>query len=152
MPSSRQLVYTMNSQHSKVIMVRINQLFMGIVPLEIVRDMARLVGLQDLSDTSQFTKYDVRRLDCANKIDPLLTKLRKYYTPSRCRLYLDRQPMPEYTVIVIFRQLLRLHNYSLRAKERNVGNTKITIYQVVNHNEPPRNMTITKRSTQVSFS
>lgn len=131
--------------------MRLNQMFKGMVPIELGRDLARLIGLKDLDDVSYFTKYDVRRLDCVNRIHPLLEKLRMYYTPSRTRQYLDRDPMPEHTVIVILRQVLRLHNYSLRTKERNVGCAKVTLYQIVNHNLPPRALQITKRTTKMAF-
>lgn len=132
-------------------MVRINQLFRREAPIEIARSLARVVGLKDLNDTSYFTKYDVRRMDAMTRVKPICDKLHEYYLPCKARMYLDRDPMSERAVIVIMKQVLRLHNYSIKAMERNFGNKKIMVYQLVNDNKPNPTLHVQKRSCIMTF-
>jgi hypothetical protein len=114
--------------------MKINQLFTKPVDLEIAIRLVECLGLNDLNDSRNFTKYDLIRVDSVGVFGrELLRLLKDYYLPCKAKLYL--QDITEKKLITVVKQVLRLHNYSVLAKEKNFGTKKVIVYRISGWND-----------------
>lgn len=130
--------------------MKINQLFTRRVDLDVVLQLVKCIGLSGLDDSKNFTRYDLARVNAVTQVYAMVEVLRQYYLPCKAKLYLTE--ITDKKIITIVKQVLRLHNYSMLAKEKNHGNKKVIVYRVVNNgtlfNE---GMHQTQRTSQVDF-
>jgi len=106
-----------------------NQLFRKIPEKNIVIKILNLYGIKDIDDSHFFTKKNLIDL---NTIDNLIEQkdlLIIYYIPCKFKIYFDDINLKR--CIVILRQLLKVHNYTLLSKEKNKKGVKESIYQVI---------------------
>lgn len=111
-------------------MGKINQLFRKQVDEPLVLQLLGAFGIRDLGDRRVFSKHDLvfmRTLD-ALRDSGVIDKLREFYIPCKARVYLD--DITEKKAITVLKQVLRLHDHVLIARERNVNNHKVIFYHV----------------------
>jgi hypothetical protein len=114
--------------------MKINQLFARPIDMDLLLQIAQCFNIKSLDDKRSFSKYDMIEFKTTEKINQLLPEIWSYYIPCKAKMYLTE--LTEKKCITILKQILRLHGYALRSKERNVKNKKIIFYQVINENEP----------------
>jgi hypothetical protein len=111
-------------------MGKINQLFRTPVDEPVLHRLLMAFGIRDLADRRVFSKHDLvfmRTLDMLRE-DGVLDALREYYIPCKARVYLD--DVTEKKAITVLKQVLRLHDHVLIARERNVNNHKVIFYHI----------------------
>ena len=107
----------------------VNQLFRIMPDRSFVISLLNLYGIEDFSDTRYFTKGNLETLNTIEELNKLNEKLENYYIPCKSKIYLE-----EITIsrsIVILRQFLKIHNYTLISKEKYVKGKKHLFYQVI---------------------
>ncbi len=116
-------------------MGKINQLFRKPVDEPLALRLLAAFGIRGLHDRRVFSKHDLvvqRTLDVLRD-DGVLEELRDFYIPCKARVYLDG--MSEKKAITVLKQVLRLHDHILIARERNVSNHKVIFYHVAARQE-----------------
>ena len=107
----------------------VNQLFRIMPDRSFVISLLNLYGIEDFSDTRYFTKGNLETLNTIEELNKLNEKLENYYIPCKAKIYLE-----EITIsrsIVILRQFLKCHGYTLFSKEKFIKANKQTIYKIV---------------------
>jgi hypothetical protein len=94
-------------------------------PLELLEKIVVPYGLQNIRDTSWFTKSTIR----LSEIEQLLPELEPYYTPCKAKELLH-ESLTFQRAITILRQVLKTQNIDLVAKEQTCGGVKGTWYQI----------------------
>ena len=94
-----------------------------------VISLLNLYGIEDFNDTRYFTRENLETLNTAEELKELEDKLRNYYIPCKARTYLEEITIPR--SIVILRQFLKCHGYTLFSKEKFIKSKKHTIYKIV---------------------
>ena len=81
-------------------------------------------------DQVKVTFKDVAGCDEAKvELKEIVDKLRNYYIPCKAKTYLEEISIPR--SIVILRQFLKCHGYTLFSKEKFIKSKKHTIYKIV---------------------
>jgi hypothetical protein len=106
--------------------MKINQLFNQTMSEEVLLQLMKCYGLNGLNDRRSFKKQDLVTIGTVNKINLLKDILDEYYLPCKSKLYLG--DMTEKKAVTVLRQVLRLFEYHLVSKERNISNKKIIFY------------------------
>lgn len=114
--------------------MKINQLFARPVDMDMLLKIIQCFNIKGLDDKRSFSKYDMIEFKTIEKIDAILPEIWSYYIPCKAKMYLA--DLTEKKCITMLKQILRLHGYVLRSKERNLKNKKVIFYQVINENEP----------------
>ena len=107
----------------------INQLFKNMPERSFVITLINLYGIEDFDDAKYFTKKTLEKLNTIEKINDIRDKLSEYYIDCKSKTYL--QDITLKRCIVILRQFLRCHGYTLFSKEKFVKGEKQTIYKIV---------------------
>ena len=107
----------------------INQLFKNMPERSFVITLINLYGIEDFDDDKYFTKKTLEKLNTIEKINDIRDKLSEYYIDCKSKTYL--QDITLKRCIVILRQFLRCHGYTLFSKEKFVKGEKQTIYKIV---------------------
>ena len=107
----------------------VNQLFRTMPDRSFVISLLNLYGIEDFNDTRYFTRENLETLNTAEELKELEDKLRNYYIPCKARTYLEEITIPR--SIVILRQFLKCHGYTLFSKEKFIKSKKHTIYKIV---------------------
>jgi len=107
----------------------VNQLFRTMPDRSFVISLLNLYGIEDFNDTRYFTKENLETLNTAEELKELEDKLRNYYIPCKAKTYLEEITIPR--SIVILRQFLKCHGYTLFSKEKFIKSKKHTIYKIV---------------------
>lgn len=107
----------------------INQLFKNMPERSFVITLINLYGIEDFDDDKYFTKKTLEKLNTIEKINDMRDKLSEYYIDCKSKTYL--QDITLKRCIVILRQFLRCHAYTLFSKEKFVKGEKQTIYKIV---------------------
>ena len=110
-----------------------NQLFKMTPDRNFVIELLQLYGIQDFNDTHFFTKDNLNALNTVEHLNNILDKLKEYYIPCKARIYLKDINLKR--SVVILRQFLKCHNYTLCSKEKFINGIKNTIYQVIQNND-----------------
>ena len=112
--------------------MKINQLFTRPADIELLEQMVRCLGLSGLHDSRSFTKYDLARLHTVQKFnEQIVDRLIAFYLPCKAKLYLV--DLTEKKVVTVVKQVLRLHDYCITAKEKNFGNKKVIVYRLLSN-------------------
>ena len=107
----------------------VNQLFRIMPDRSFVISLLNLYGIEDFNDTRYFTRENLETLNTAEELKELEEKLKNYYIPCKARTYLEEITIPR--SIVILRQFLKCHGYTLFSKEKFIKSKKHTIYKIV---------------------
>ena len=107
----------------------VNQLFRTMPNRSFVISLLNLYGIEDFNDTRYFTRENLETLNTAEELKELEEKLKNYYIPCKARTYLEEITIPR--SIVILRQFLKCHGYTLFSKEKFIKSKKHTIYKIV---------------------
>jgi hypothetical protein len=120
--------------------MKINQLFVKKVEIEVVLKLLRCFGLEDFNDNKLFSRNDLVQHDTLERMKKMKSELECYYLPCKAKMYLDA--IREKRAITILKQVLRLHGYFLISREKNIHNKKVIFYQLVNEKDKskPLNM------------
>ena len=116
-----------------------NQLFKVIPDRNFVVELLNLYGIKDFYDTHYFT---------VAKLIDITDRLKEYYIPCKAKVYLRNIDMKR--CIVILRQFLKCHNFTLYSKEKYFKKVKHTTYRIVSNNEGI--MTPNKKSDSIVVS
>ena len=107
----------------------INQLFKNMPERSFVITLINLYGIEDFDDDKYFTKKTLETLNTIGEINDIRDKLNEYYIDCKSKTYLTDITLKR--CIVILRQFLRCHGYTLFSKEKFVKGEKQTIYKIV---------------------
>ena len=107
----------------------INQLFKNMPDRSFVIELINLYGIEDFDDDKYFTKKTLETLNTIEKLNDIKDKLNEYYIECKSKTYLTDITLKR--CIVILRQFLRCHGYTLFSKEKFVKGEKQTIYKIV---------------------
>ncbi|MDA7663678.1 hypothetical protein N8569_00085 [bacterium] len=107
----------------------INQLFKNMPDRSFVIELINLYGIEDFDDDKYFTKKTLEILNTIEKLNDIKYKLNEYYIECKSKTYLTDITIKR--CIVILRQFLRCHGYTLFSKEKFVKGEKQTIYKIV---------------------
>lgn len=113
--------------------MKINQLFVQHVTIDMLNLIIDCFGLNGLHDRRMFTKADMRALNTVGKMNELVPQLSDFYLPCKARIYLRN--IGEKKCITILKQTLKLHRHLLLTRERNTRHIKVTRYQIVSEQE-----------------
>jgi hypothetical protein len=115
--------------------MKINQLFTRIVERELAERLVSCIGLEGINDGRNFTKYDLIRVKAVENFkENFLDEISTYYLPCKARLYLVN--MNEKKLLTVIKQVLRLHDFCVIARERNHGSKKIIVYRITHAKGP----------------
>ena len=107
----------------------INQLFKNMPDRSFVIELINLYGIEDFDDDKYFTKKTLEILNTIENLNDIKDKLNEYYIECKSKTYLTDITLKR--CIVILRQFLRCHGYTLFSKEKFVKGEKQTIYKIV---------------------
>ena len=107
----------------------INQLFKNMPDRSFVIGLINLYGIEDFDDDKYFTKKTLETLNTIENLNGIKDKLNEYYIECKSKTYLTDITIKR--CIVILRQFLRCHGYTLFSKEKFVKGEKQTIYKIV---------------------
>ena len=107
----------------------INQLFKNMPDRSFVIGLINLYGIEDFDDDKYFTKKTLETLNTIENLNNIKDKLNEYYIECKSKTYLTDITLKR--SIVILRQFLRCHGYTLFSKEKFVKGEKQTIYKIV---------------------
>ena len=107
----------------------INQLFKNMPDRSFVIELINLYGIEDFDDDKYFTKKTLETLNTIKNLNSIKDKLNEYYIECKSKTYLTDITLKR--CIVILRQFLRCHGYTLFSKEKFVKGEKQTIYKIV---------------------
>lgn len=107
----------------------INQLFKNMPDRSFVIELINLYGIEDFDDDKYFTKKTLETLNTIENLNSIKDKLNEYYIECKSKTYLTDITLKR--CIVILRQFLRCHGYTLFSKEKFVKGEKQTIYKIV---------------------
>lgn len=125
-----------------------NQLFRKIPDKTVVIKILNLYGIKDIDDTHFFTKNNLIDLNTIENLNDNKELLSQYYIPCKFKIYFNDINLKR--SIVILRQLLKVHNYTLLSKEKNKKGIKESIYQVIPLNNEIQ-MPIVPEKITISF-
>ena len=106
-----------------------NQLFKIKPSKKICIKLLNAFGILDFNDTHIFTKSDLIFLNSVDKIEILRKRLLKYYIPCKARTYLYNLTIKN--IITILRQIVKIYDYKIKAKEKYVKGVKFITYQLM---------------------
>ena len=109
--------------------MKINQLFIKNVDEDMIGRVLKCFNLKGLTDRQQFCKLDLSTFGTVDALNEIKDDLINYYIPCKARLYLT--DLTEKRAITVLKQVVRLHSYCLRSREKNFKNKKIIFYQMV---------------------
>ena len=107
----------------------VNQLFRTMPDRSFVISLLNLYGIEDFNDTRYFTRENLETLNTTEELKEIVDKLQNYYIPCKAKTYLEEITIPR--SIVILRQFLKCHGYTLFSKEKFIKSKKYTIYKIV---------------------
>lgn len=107
----------------------INQLFKNMPERSFVIELINLYGIEDFDDDKYFTKKTLEKLNTIENLKDIKDKLNEYYIECKSKTYLI--DITSKRCIVILRQFLRCHGYTLFSKEKFIKGEKQTIYKIV---------------------
>ena len=107
----------------------VNQLFRTMPDRSFVISLLNLYGIEDFNDTRYFTRENLETLNTTEELKEIVDKLQNYYIPCKAKTYLEEITIPR--SIVILRQFLKCHGYTLFSKEKFIKSKKHTIYKIV---------------------
>lgn len=146
--------------------MKINQLFNMVVRIEVVDAVCRCMGLAGVDDGRCFTRGELQRRGAADRVKamPEYEELKACYIPCKRRLYIEPfetsaseqtknvYKTPEHMLLVILRQLLRLHGRRLVPTEHSYGANRKVIRYRIEAVDGPSSLQVSTGSFQVAMS
>lgn len=114
--------------------MKINQLFTSKVDQDTLQKLLDCFDLSGLGDKKMFSKHELHAYDTVQKVSAIKSDLERFYLPCKARIYLD--VMDQKKCITILKQVIRLYQHTLCAKEKNSGGKKIIYYRLESMNHP----------------
>jgi hypothetical protein len=105
-----------------------NQLFRILPDLEIISKILETFGLTSLDDTNIITKDTIKGNNTVHKLNEIKGELEKYYLPCKT-LYIRN--INEKRCIVILRQFIKTHDYTLYSREKRIEGKKVNVYRII---------------------
>lgn len=108
---------------------RKNQLFTNdLPPYELVNKILYILINKDLDENIyyEFSKKNIKNKNICDKINLYMKDLKKYYLKCKHKKYLEN--LNEKKIITLFRQLLKLYDYSLNSFEKYENGEKYLLY------------------------
>lgn len=112
-----------------------NQLFRVLPDTEIIQTLLETFGLTSLEDTNYFTKDTIKDLETVDQFNQLKDNLSNYYLPCKAKVYLNE--ITDKKCITIFRQFIKVHDYTLISKERYINRKKMCVYRLIKIDDKP---------------
>lgn len=106
-----------------------NQLFRTIPPRSLCLEVVKSFGLDGFEDSRNFSRKDLIKVNCIEKLNSLREKLSDYYLPCKARTYLNG--LNSKNVITLLRQIVRLFGFSVSSREKYIKGDKFIIYQLI---------------------
>jgi hypothetical protein len=125
-----------------------NQLFTKeIPPYELVNKIISILINKDLDENIyyEFSKKNIKNKNICDKMNIYLEELKKYYLKCKHKKYLEN--LNEKKIITLFRQLLRLYNFSLNSFEKYDNGSKYLLYVI----EKKKNLSFKKIDSFINF-
>ncbi len=110
-----------------------NQLFKVLPDRNFVVELLNLYGIKDFYDTHYFTLANLISLNTLKNVIDITDKLENFYIPCKAKVYLKNINLKR--CIVILRQFLKCHNFTLYSKEKYFKKIKHTTYRIISDNE-----------------
>jgi hypothetical protein len=109
----------------------INQLFINKPPIDILVKIALFFGidLHNLESNNTFTKQELVDMNLKDNYTIIINLLDEYYLNCKKKIYFDN--INDKKCITILRQLLKIHNYSLKSTEKYCNSTKYVMYSII---------------------
>ncbi len=107
-----------------------NQLFREDIPLNFLNEFIKSCFSIELNNNTyySFSKKTITNKEIIETISKNIEILKKYYIKCKHKIYLEN--LNEKKVITLLRQLLRVHNYELKAKEKYENGKKYLLYTI----------------------
>jgi hypothetical protein len=99
-------------------------------PIELVEQVLKTFGLQNISDANWFSKQQIH----LKEFEELLPQIEPFYIPCKAKDYIHKT-INVNRAITILRQLLRCYSANLTSMEKSRGGQKNTWYQIQNDNK-----------------
>ncbi len=112
----------------------INQLFNVIPPVELLNKLIKMIGLKDINDRTEFGMLDIEKNNTLHQFKTIETEIRDCYIPCKSRKYIP-DPIDFKSLITIFRQILKMHDYDLDSREKFIKRTKYILYRITTKEE-----------------
>lgn len=129
--------------------MKINQLFNKSMSEDVLMQLLSCFGLHSLTDRKSFKKHDLVALKTITKLESMKHVLEEYYLPCKFKLYLD--DISEKKAITVLRQVLRLFEYHIASRERNINNKKIIFYTLESDKELENSTNIKKDTPRTLY-
>jgi hypothetical protein len=113
--------------------MKINQLFIKQVDMDLVLRLLTCFGLKDLNDKRMFCKYDLESIGTVKQIESMMDEISEYYLPCKAKVYLT--DLTEKKSLTILKQIIRLHGYFLKSKEKTFNNRKVMFYTLISEKD-----------------
>ena len=107
-----------------------NQLFRENIPFEFINELLNECFNIELNLSTQysFSKKIIKNRNIIDIINNKIETLKKYYIKCKHKIYLEN--LNEKKIITLLRQLLRFHEFELRAKEKYENGKKYLLYTI----------------------
>lgn len=107
-----------------------NQLFRENIPFEFINELLNECFNIELNLSTQysFSKKTIKNRNIIDIINNKIETLKKYYIKCKHKVYLAN--LNEKKVITLLRQLLKVHDYELKAKEKYENGKKFLLYTI----------------------
>ena len=107
-----------------------NQLFRENIPFEFINELLNECFNIELNLSTQysFSKKTIKNRNIIDIINNKIETLKKYYIKCKHKIYLEN--LNEKKIITLLRQLLRLFDFNLNAKEKYENNQKYLLYTI----------------------
>ena len=105
-----------------------NQLFRT-SEISIVEELLSFYGLERLSDSRSFNVTTLQELNTISRLNDYIEELEKYYIPCKAKIYLRN--IDEKRCIVILKQILKTHGYTVISSTKSIKGQKHKIYHLV---------------------
>jgi hypothetical protein len=110
-----------------------NQLFFKKPDETIVNKLINAFGLSSIKDTTEFNVITMTNINTMDKIKELKNELENYYLPCKSRKFITDFTAKE--CINIFRQFLKMVDYTLISKEKYINGIKYSVYHIISIDE-----------------
>ena len=114
----------------------VNQLFIHKPPNELLNNIIKAFGLNDLNDTREFSQLDIEKNNTLELLKRFENDLLECYIPCKQKKYInDIKNITHKNAINIFRQFLKSHGFDLYSKEKFIKGTKYSVYKITTKQE-----------------
>ena len=106
-----------------------DQIFKTIPTEEIISEVLKCFGLENINDKKYFSRNDLKKIKTIESIINIKSELLEFYLPCKSKIYLYN--LTEKKTITILRHFIKYSQYKLISKEKYMNKTKIIIYQLI---------------------